>query len=316
MRGCLRAHWFSKYARGEPEEAHAKRLDLLATAEMLGGVVVDLQVNAALGLIRSGKLAGDLPGKGVTVWRRMLKASEVHAEAMRGGQSLPMNAQPLLSHYYRRKLERELAEQVEENVVRSLEGFLQSGLLARLMQIPEERWMPQRPEWEPAARLWELNGIKIWSNLDFWIDYGERGFIVIDWKTGTYVGHEEALQLASYSVYAQVSRGLQREQVLVQAAHLPLAPDWAVKAVSQEECDALIETINEDASFEGSMLEETVLENGERVFWADRERFPAEPSTRRCSRCKFLEICPEGMAFVDFNRVDIEPTEQTEHDSS
>lgn len=276
---------------------------MLATTEMLGGIVVDLQVGAALGYMRKGSSPpADLPERGVVVWRRMLATSENQAEMMRSGETLPMNAQPLLAHYYGRKFEAELAERIEERVVRSLKGFLNSGVLARMAQTSPERWMPERREWEPAARLWELEGAKVWSNLDFWIDYGDRGFVVLDWKTGSYVGPEEALQLATYSVFVQVTKGLPREKVLVQAAHLPMAPDWDAKPVSEAACDAMVQTVKADMAFEMSLLGDAENEKGERVLWAERSKFPVEPAPNRCVRCRFLEICPEGRAYVEEHR--------------
>jgi hypothetical protein len=266
---------------------------------MLGGIVVDLQISATLNAMRNGDAPpADLPEKGLAVWRRMLLSSKRQAEAMRVGRSLPMGAQPLLAHYYRRQVETVTVEKTEERVASCLSGFLASGVLSRIQQTSPHRWMPERNEWDPAAKSWELNGERVWSNLDFWIDYGERGFVVFDWKTSTQAGREEALQLATYSVYAQITRSLPRERVLVQAIYLPNSPPWDAKPVSKAECDALVQTVQTDVEFERSRLRETEFENKGRVLWAERESFPATPAPSACLRCRFLELCPDGRAYV------------------
>ncbi|MBX7134461.1 MAG: PD-(D/E)XK nuclease family protein [Fimbriimonadaceae bacterium] len=301
--GCPRAHWFSYYAEGEPEALQAKLLKQLVTHEMLAGQVVDWQVNRALDFVRQGKEEPvDLIDVGLSTLVRLLEKSEWYAGELKRGRALPWGAQPLISDYYDLPPDPQRVAQCQSRVELSLEGLYGSGVWETLKRTSPSRWGPEREGWDISAEEWRLGDVPIWSAVDMWLDFKERGLVILDWKSGVHSDHQEVFQLATYSLWAQTTRGLDREQVLVQAVHLPLAPDWSVKPISRVSCDIARETILAEHTAELALLPPPKDINGVLTYEVDRKVFSPRPQKDACLRCKFRAICPEGQNEV-YDRV-------------
>lgn len=312
MAGCPRAHWFGYYAEGEPEGPKARLLKQLVTPEMLAGQVVDWQVNRALDAHRAQAAEpDDLVERGIEAWKRLVASSGAQALRMRDGRPLARGAQPLLTDYYAHPADPQRLERCESRVSRALAGFLSSGVWAKVKAIPTSRWSPSRENWELRAEEWHRGGVRIWSAMDLWINYGAKGMVILDWKSGSAAGSSEALQLSTYSLWGQETRNLERQRVLVQAIHLPEAPEWSAKPISELECEVAREVIREDSEREVQLLTQTESSRGSAQFTADRMEFPSQPNPQTCLQCKFNELCPEGQTAISFQ---INTERQTKED--
>ncbi len=280
--------------------SRAPLLKHLVSHEMMAGQVVDWQVNRALDAFRAGQPEPlDLVERGEDAWTQMLVSSRTAAQRMREGKSIPRGAQPLLVDYYGIDEGSEREDRSATRVAEALRGFQSCQAWEKLRQVPVSRWSPSKENWEIKAEEWELEGVRVWCALDLWLDYGDRGIVIIDWKSGYQGGINESLQLATYSLWGQVAREYEREQVLIQAVHLPECPDLRAKPVSETETNAARATILEENARETALVVPIARENGLVVLSADRSKFQPSPVASICLFCKFREICPEGQAEVD-----------------
>ncbi len=294
---CPRAHWFQYWTLDEPEHGRCKTLKRLTNLDMLAGTVVDRQVEYALEQVRAGNpLPPDLVERGLRTWERMLAASRLQARRLLEGQPLPYGAQPLMADYYGQPISDREIERCALKVESSLSGFMNCELGARLIKVHPCRWHAPRSEHDTALVEFQVEGIRIYAQIDFHMERQGHWLVIVDWKSSSRVGTDEGLQLAVCGLWG-LDRGFGQDQVHLQAAHLPDCPIWAPKNITELEYDAARSQIVVDHQRE-SQLTEVRDRKGTPVVYADRAAFPPRPGPVVCAGCKFRAVCPEGQAIT------------------
>lgn len=312
---CPRGTWFQYFVRGERDlEGRAYALRDLTTLPMAAGSAVDYVIARAMKAFRDqGEVIPRLPDVGVRLLRRqLLNSRAVVPEIQRGGRwdrSSGKWMPPLVHHYYRLDVGEEYVQRMEARVAACLHEFERGEVWRRIRTADVAGWYPLSKLEECGVPSFIASiGLKVWAAVDFaMLDDGAA--YVIDWKSGanSAKAQEEAQhQLAVYAMWACRQYGLYPERVMVQAVWLQAGSDWEPLVVDEEVVKAVAKRIRAEALAEEARLDVRRNVHGKPIrIWGRREDFPPAPSGRRCTECRFRELCPEGRAACDHLPVDL-----------
>lgn len=295
--GCLRRHFYAYYSSGEEFGSRAWKLSKLVSPETLVGQVVDASVRSDLRVWRNAhKEKEGFVEEGVNALHKALLNSKVQADSIREGKAIGERAQPLHEDYYGNGLDQRAVDALEDKVIKSLDGWRNSGVRERILKFPIQHWHEDSPQESFHADAWYLNDLKIWSSLD-WYALGSKWIFVVDFKASygsDRTAADTAFQLASYAMWAQ-SIGYKLDQVFVQPAYLPTKPRWEPRTVSTSEVESARGAIEYDHQVERNLI--TFQESPQKAMTitAQIENFPPSPEARRCSQCAYLELCSNGI---------------------
>ncbi len=278
----------------------------LSSLPMLKGEIVDIVISAALQRVAWGEaLPKNMATVGAKTFMEFVAASpaivaQMHrrARTTQARQQSPHRA--LQSDYYDHDLGKEYEEMLADQVGTCLEIFQQSEVLEQILAIDPKYWGPFTRSLRTKP-FFEIDGVRVYACFDFYLKDG-RNLYILDWKTGFgSLRQREAAeqQLKVYALYGARVLGIPKDQIYVQAVWLLDSADWEPQAVSSASLRLTEERIKAEVAAETARL--TVFESDllQNEYWADRADFPAKPSARGCTNCKYRDICEEGQRACD-----------------
>lgn len=307
MRGCPRAWWFQYAACGEWEANSkgaktAKNLKALTTPEMAAGSVVDDAIAQCMWQFRRlGTEPQDLVEVAIKRFRRLVETSPQICQNIRNFLPPPDKAAPMHHHFYGYELDEGCLDRCETKIANCIFNFQMSEVWDRIEEVHPSNWMPFKGPYAMGADRWDLDGILVWSQIDFWWKEDEKLFIV-DWKSGkqTDTTEQEALQqTAVYALWAVKRKEVHLEDVRTQVAFLQDPVIWNPRKVTQLEFDAIDATIREEhATVMAKLTDGGMDDQGRPIYLAARDDFAVEGVYQRCHRCNYRQMCPEGKAVL------------------
>jgi len=281
---CLRQYYLAHYAFwggwewGASELAKkCYRFTKMKNLDMWAGEIVHGVIEWALQRLWERKPATveDLRERALRLLREGWKESK-----SRAWEQDPKRRLNLFEHYYGIEVSRERADEIKGRVMRCLENFWASEVLAFIRSVDRAGWKAiERKGW------FRLNGVTIWVKIDFALSHAGTLYIY-DWKSG----QEDAgdlRQLVCYALYAM-------EQWAVPYDRIRIVPVYLHEGVFREHVvhpEQIIEAKEEILQSIARMRARLV--DPERNL-ARPEDFPMTSETWRCRRCFFQEICYGG----------------------
>jgi CRISPR/Cas system-associated exonuclease Cas4 (RecB family) len=282
---CRRRYWFRYYAfwggwsaAATPLARKAYFFSKMKSLSMLVGAAVHETIADVLRALRAGR-EPRRPFEGVRA--RMNDAWRASREE-RWRRVGPKQAPPLFEHYYGIPVGAEEIEELREQALRCVRGFLEGDLYREVVKAGPQ-CVRSIDDLESAT----IGGVPSFVAPDLAFERGGETWLV-DWKTG---GEREdhELQLLAYAEHARQKWRLEPEKLRAFDAMLSTGRVVEVP-VTLERLAALAEHVRSSAR---GML--AALEDRERNV-ARREALPPTDDPRECRRCFFQEICDERPA--------------------
>lgn len=298
---CPRLYFYEYFADGEPESYDAWNLKELVTLPMLAGDVVDLVITSALKRVAKGEpLPTGLGPVGARNLQKFIDRSPVIVQAMRerartAASRRASSYKPLVSDWYGLDYGKEYEEKLTSQVESCLSSFEKSEVLQRVVSVDPTAWGPFTRSLKVRPFFEAENDIRAYTSFDFYFEEGGLLYI-LDWKTGRQsiatLEHADR-QLAAYAIYGARNLSFPMDRIRIQAVWLDGPARWKPLQVSREQIDKVESSIKYEVAEEAAKL--AIVEYGEeKLYLADRRDFPANPSVKRCTQCKFRQICIEG----------------------
>ncbi len=299
---CERAFHFQYYPWDEPDTDRTRFLARIQTHEMVAGDCVHWAIALALRAFQRDRTVLDnLQEAAVRRFRETCTASKWITDGMKAGKKPANDGVVLHSDFYGwdGKL-RYLA--ARENIGTCLRNFEAGEHWAFIRATDPKMWEEVDPPMArmPKFRLSEehLRHATVYGGFDLALHHGDLTF-VIDWKGGRRSSSADA-QLAVYALGLTLrdKKPIPAEQIRVQAVFLGEQDPWNPRVVSAEELDTARQRIEAQIVLEESRTTWTADGRGRLASIADREAFRPTPNLRKCSECKFGQICGEGRNVV------------------
>ena len=131
----------------------------------------------------------------------------------------------------------------------------------------------------------QVNGTKVWAQVDLVTQTDEGKIIITDWKTGDerWIDEEKDEQMGVYILWAADYYGMPFDNIFAEFVFLRTAESKPIDR-NEEQLEN---------------LKETILVRAQEMLSVQNEAdFPPHPEERKCRECNFATICPEGMQFV------------------
>lgn len=278
---CARESWFARYAswgwwteepRGSRYEAMVHKN--LTSLPAFAGDCVHRAIERWFGARRRGRVGSarelyeDARGLFREGWR----------ESQGGGwKSRPNKSVHLFEHHYGVELPKDRTDAVRELLERCATYFAESPDLAPVREAHPDTWLALE-----TLDSFEHDGVKIYAVPDFAYREGQRVF-VWDWKTGR-PREDDRMQLATYALYACTRWDVRPQDVSLRLAYLGTGEVHATEAD-----DELVEGAARTIEARLEPIRAAHYDPDEEQ--PNMELFPANPEARRCSMCRFRELC-------------------------
>lgn len=285
---CLRLYFLHYYGSWggweEGADPRVRELYLLKKlthrAQWIGSVVHDA-IRRALTLCKWGepppldRLVEDC--------RERMRADFRYSRSRRYRQLAAGRGFGLVEHEFAEPIPREEWARGFDHVQASLAAFYKSDWLARARTLSRAQWLPI-DEVDSAI----IDGVKFYGAPDFAYRAGDRGCVIVDWKTGK-ARDGEREQILGYALYAAHKWGVDADKVDGRLVYLATGEEVKV-GVSAE-------------ALEGyrAYLRASVARMRDRLREVERNRaqvddFPKTENLASCARCAFRRICGREMA--------------------
>jgi len=279
---CRRRYWFRYYAfwggwsADAPELARKAYLfSKMGTLAMLVGKAVHETIADVLRAIHARR-EPHRPFDQVRT--RMNDAWRASREA-RWRQVGPKRAPPLFEHHYGVEVSARQIEELREQALRCVRGFLEGELFREIVRAG-----PASFRSIDALEVAAIDGIPCYVAPDFAFDRGEETWLV-DWKTGGERSEHE-LQLLAYAHFARQKWRLEPQRL--RAFDAMLASGEVVEVpITAERLEGAAAAVRASAE----AMRAALVDRERNV--ARREALPPTTDPKECRRCFFQEICDE-----------------------
>jgi RecB family exonuclease len=280
---CLRLYYFNYYGawggweeNAEPEVRELYTLKNLTNRFQWTGSVVHDAIRRALTLCKWGepppldRLTEDC--------RQRMRAEFRYSRSRRFRQTVSGRTFGLLEHEFGEAISRDDWAAAFETVRGALKAFYQSEWLATARRLSRAQWLPI-DEVDSAI----IDGVKFYGAPDFAYRVGDRGCVIVDWKTGR-PRQGEREQILGYALYATYKWGVEPDRV-----------DGRLVYLGAGEQQRIMTTL-EDIQGYRQYLRGSVARMRERLRDSERNRaniedFPRTEAVQLCAHCAFRRIC-------------------------
>lgn len=281
---CLRKYWFSHYGHWNGWNATAPTrtrqtymLKQLSTRHQWAGKRVHSAIQGALERLRDGRGRPD-PKQTIEAMRNAMR-DDFKSSRAKKYMNDPKRICGLFEHEYGIQVDDSDWKSIADHAEACARNFFSSELYGELVELPRVGWV----EIEKLSDF-QLEGTKIWVQLDLAIRRGER-LAIYDWKTGSSENEQDGVQIACYVLYA-----MDRYQIPLESidTYLVYLADNTVKAAVMSESKLetmrqyILDSIDEMrvplADVEGNLAVE--------------EDFDFTDDDTNCVRCVFKKVCP------------------------
>jgi hypothetical protein len=280
---CLRLYYFHYYGAwggweeaAEPEVRELYILKNLTNRFQWAGSVVHDAIRRALTLCKWGEPP---PAERlIEDCRERMRAEFRYSRSKRFRQTLSGRGFGLIEHEFGEPIRREDWANAFEVVRESLHAFYRSEWLARARRLSRSQWLPID---EVDSVI--IDGVKFFGAPDFAYRVGDRGCVIVDWKTGKpRVGEKE--QILGYALYAAYKWGVEADRVDGRLVYLGSGEEQRIATTPE--------------ALEGyrSFLRTSVARMRERLRDSERNRadmddFPKTENLASCTYCTYRRVC-------------------------
>jgi hypothetical protein len=287
-RECLRQYYYSYYGHwggwegdADPETREVWILKQVQTPAMWVGDLVHRTAEFALRFARQNRT---IPPADILI-RRLDSAMREEFRASRDDlmRKSGQKATRLFAHEFGQKMPDGEWKLLHRRAIEAVRTFTGSPLLAEILGVPPDRWMPIE-----KFEHFTLDGIRVNVKLDFAYLDGDS-LRIVDWKTGSQPYRGDTIQLAGYALFANQRWRIPVDRIFTTEVNL-VRNEVNEGTVSPDALESAAGYIRDSAR---SMLGK--LEDPDRNM-AKKERFKRVEELRTCRRCNFQRVCLGGKA--------------------
>ena len=208
----------------------------------------------------------------------------------------------LAEHFYE-EIEDNSLDTVIQKVITNLESFIASDYHKHI-----EEWLhkwhhiyiedPKRPNFDmmkvDTKYIPGLENISLLAGPDFWLMFGEKNYLILDWKSG-----KEKMDISGITdqlrVYAlkillkQKTTELWDRTIDVYEVYLPSLHEkkWRIE---QEDINAIIQKMSDDVEYQKQFVVEQDIERNEPL---EHTAFTRTSNEKKCVWCTFRAVCQQ-----------------------
>lgn len=270
---CTRRYFFQYYRKHVPGVRldHINRLRALTSTALATGTVVHDVIEAFLKRLQKSDTRIDRDKFFAYARNEVAKYIDYHE---------------FQETYYKEK-QRVSAEDIYPRVEACLRNFLDSPCFNWIFMkalTNKDNWLIE-PEGFGETRI---DGMKAYCKMDFLFPVDDHVYI-LDWKTGKKDAEKHVTQLRAYALAARHNFGVDVNRLFPKIIYLYPEVDELETSITQEQLDALVETIRAQTAQMQSYCRD--VENN---LPLDIDTFPYTEYRALCRFCNYREICACG----------------------